>query len=306
MNFSTPISYWNRGKNCIESETISRDRFLHWSFESLIGNILLKVFFSKRFFSKIYGLLANRARSRNDISPFIQRFHISMSEYEETNYKTFNEFFIRKFKPGLRTFCEASNELPAFAEGKYLGYESLSKNQKFPVKGMKLSAAELLKNAELAKPFENGPVLICRITPADYHRFHFPDCGTTVESFPLHGPLNSTNPIAYRYKPDIFVTNERRVSLLKTKNFGFLAYIEVGAMCVGQITQSHPTPSNFKRGDEKGYFLIGGSTVILLGEPGKWQPTSDILEQTKFNRETKIRLGEPVGIFKSPHEALEV
>ena len=96
------------------------------------------------------------------------------------------------------------------------------------------------------------------------------------------------------FKKDILITNERHVSILQTKNFGRLAYVEVGAICVGKIVQSHPPEKPFQRGEEKGYFLFGGSTVILLGEPGAWSPDSDLLEQTSRGLETLVRLGEKI------------
>ena len=110
----------------------------------------------------------------------------------------------------------------------------------------------------------------------------------------MPGRFHSVNPLALEFRGDIFATNERQVSLLETKNFGKLAYVEVGAVCVGLIVQTHPTEGSFKRGEEKGYFLFGASTVIVLGEKGKWKPSSDILEQTALGRETLVRLGSEV------------
>ena len=109
------------------------------------------------------------------------------------------------------------------------------------------------------------------------------------------GPLHSVNPTALNKRPDILFTNERVVTILKTKNFGLLAYIEVGALCVGKIVQSH-RERNYQRGDEKGYFLFGASTVIVLGEQNKWLPDSDLLENSKSQRESLVRLGEKVGL----------
>jgi phosphatidylserine decarboxylase len=101
-------------------------------------------------------------------------------------------------------------------------------------------------------------------------------------------------PVLVQLRGDVLTTNERQVTILETDNFGKLAYIEVGAMCVGKIVQSHQA-ADFAPGDEKGYFLFGGSTVIVLGEPGRWQPEPDLVAQTANRRETLIRLGAPVG-----------
>ena len=102
------------------------------------------------------------------------------------------------------------------------------------------------------------------------------------------------NPFALRARNDILATNERHVSILATANFGRLAMVEVGAMNVGRIVQTHPEGQPFRRGDEKGYFMFGASTILLFGEPGRWVPSADLLEQTALRRETLVRLGDEV------------
>ena len=161
------------------------------------------------------------------------------------------------------------------------------------MKGSDLTPELLLGRADLARDFEGGPLLIARLCPLDYHRFHFPDDGRTRESYQVHGRLHSVNPLALKYRSEIFFTNERHVSCLETRHLGRLAYIEVGALAVGKIHQTHLQPE-FHRGDEKGYFLFGASTVIVLGQPGAWKPAQDLLDQTALKRETLVRLGEPL------------
>jgi phosphatidylserine decarboxylase len=86
------------------------------------------------------------------------------------------------------------------------------------------------------------------------------------------------------------------VTIVQTENFGRLAYIEVGAICVGKIVQSHRWNKPFMRGEEKGYFLFGGSTVIVIGEKGLWKPSQDILTNTINGIETYLHLGQEVGV----------
>ena len=149
---------------------------------------------------------------------------------------------------------------------------------------------------ELAKEFDGGAFLIARLCPVDYHRYHYPDNGKTIKAFQIKGNYHSVNPLALKYRPDIFMKNERRVSILETENFGKLAYIEVGATCVGKIVQSFDESLPFKRGDEKGYFLFGGSTVIVYGQKGRWVPSPDIIKNTELGIETYIHLGDTVGV----------
>jgi phosphatidylserine decarboxylase len=104
------------------------------------------------------------------------------------------------------------------------------------------------------------------------------------------------NPLALKYKNQIFINNERHVSLLQTENFGKIAYIEVGAIMVGKIVQTHRWNKPFMRGEEKGYFLFGGSTVIVLGEKGAWKPSADIVKNTNDGIETYLQLGQEVAV----------
>ena len=112
----------------------------------------------------------------------------------------------------------------------------------------------------------------------------------------ISGDYFSVNPLALRFKGDIFIKNERRVSILETKNFGKLAYIEVGATCVGKINQSFDEENSFNRGDEKGYFLFGASTVVVIGEPGKWKVSEDIVKNSNNNIETYIKIGDTIAL----------
>ncbi len=296
---SHSILYWNRKEGREEVEQVYGDAWVRWIYGTQQGQILAESVLSKAFVSRLYGAYQSSELSAHKVRPFIHKFQIPMEEYEEESFKSFNDFFIRKFKPGARMFVQNPNEMPAFSEARYFAYEKVMPEQTFPVKGTALSAEALLGDPSKAKPFVGGPLLLARLCPTDYHRFHFPDSGRILETYPLHGKLHSVNPIALLYKNEILSTNERQITLLETENFGKLAYIEVGALCVGKIVQTYDSKSKFKRGDEKGYFLFGGSTVIVLGEPGRWIPDADLLKQTSQNRETLVRLGERVAMTVS-------
>ena len=294
---ANPILYWNRAKAQKEVEQVYGEQAIELIYETKIGQALAEAVLSRRRVSQLYGAYQASRLSAHKVEPFIRQFKIPMDDYEPGPFQNFNEFFIRKFRDGKRPFVKPAEEMGAFAEARYLAYAKIFPDQKFPVKGKSLSATALVGKPEIGKVFEGGPLLLARLCPTDYHRFHFPDAGSILESYTIHGKLHSVNPVALKYKDDIFITNERQVSILKTKNFGRLAYVEVGALCVGKIVQSTDNTPNteFERGEEKGYFLFGGSTVIVLGEPGIWKPDSDLLEQTQLGRETLVCLGERVG-----------
>jgi phosphatidylserine decarboxylase len=236
----------------------------------------------------------NTSLSARKIEPFIHKHHIDMSEFEPGPFKTYAEFFDRRFKPGKRIFPKAEGEMGAFAEARYFAWEKLENGMQFPIKGHSLTPEVLLGNAVDAKPFERGPVISARLSPMDYHHLHYVDDGMTLDCWRLGSRLWTVNPNALRSQPDILFRNERSIQLLDTANFGRIALVEVGALSVGRITQVHDIKKPFRRGDEKSMFKFGGSAVVMFGEHGKWCPAPDILEQTGKGIETLIRLGEPI------------
>jgi phosphatidylserine decarboxylase len=296
MASAREIQFWNRHTRQVEVEKVYGDAWLKRGYNHPVGRLLTNSLLSSRPFSQLYGGLQDSRWSARKVEPFIRDFKIDMSEYQDGPFANFNQFFIRRFRAGKRPVIQAPHLMAAPAEARYLGFEKITEEQKFPVKGTFLSAAGLLGDSEVAKPFVGGPLLLARLCPVDYHRYHFPDDGRILRAWTIHGPYHSVNPVALRARPDIFITNERQAALLETKNFGRLAYIEVGALCVGKIVQSHDPAKPFRRGDEKGYFLFGGSTVIVLGEPGAWKPSVDLLENTRQDRETLVRLGEEIAV----------
>lgn len=301
LSGSSPILIWNRKEGHEEVEKVYGDSVVRWIYGTKPGQVLADSVLSKAWLSELYGSYQSSALSRHKVEPFIRDFQIPMDQYESGPFQTFNDFFIRKFKPDARPVVQEPELMPAFAEARYLAYERIRPEQTFPVKGTFLSAKALLDNVGLAQIFEGGPLLLARLCPVDYHRFHFPDSGEVTKAYSVRGGLHSVNPLALQYRGDIFATNERQVSILETQNFGKLAYIEVGALCVGRIVQTHrrqPEFPKFERGVEKGYFLFGGSTVIVLGEPGRWRPDQDLLDQTEAGRETLVRLGDRVASSK--------
>ena len=295
---SQSIVYVNRVTGKQEVEKVYGDALIRFAYQNAVGAWLTEHLLSKKWLSDLYGRLQDGPRSTAKIAGFVEQFGIQMDDFVDPGFKSFNEFFIRKFKEGKRPFESDPKRMAAPAEARYLAWESIQPDQLFPVKGKFLSANALLGGHPLASEFENGPLMIARLCPVDYHRFHFPDSGRLLEDFRLVGKYHSVNPIALQAQGDIFCTNERHVSILETENFGRLAYIEVGALCVGKIVQSYRGVAGdalaFERGDEKGYFLFGGSTVILLGQAGRWTPDTDLLEATSRGVETWLPLGQGI------------
>jgi phosphatidylserine decarboxylase len=249
---------------------------------------------SRRVYDWAVALYQNSAWSAREIEPFIKKHHVDMSEFKPVKYRSFAEFFDREFRPGVRSFPATAGEMGAFSEARYFGWEQLDPGQKFPIKGHSLDAARILGSADDAAAYRGGPVLLARLAPVDYHHNHYPDDGATVSSRWMGGPLWTVNQHALQHQEDILFRNHRQINILDTRNFGRLAFVEVGAMSVGRIQQVHPLEKPFSRGEEKSVFKFGGSAIIVFGQRGSWVPAHDLLEKTKNGMETFIRLGDVV------------
>jgi phosphatidylserine decarboxylase len=281
----------------IEEEKVYGAKAVEWLYKSQFGRTVSDIA-ARSPISQFYGDMQSSSWSKRKVAPFIKDFSINMDEFVPQDghtvtdpYASFNDFFIRRFRKDARKIESNPDVMPAFCEARYFGHKEIDNDVRVPVKGHFLTSSELLQNTEWEDTFKGGPLMIARLCPVDYHRFHFPDDGEILSAYPVPGRFHSVNPIALKEKPDIFMTNERFVTILDTKNFGKLAYIEVGATCVGKIVQSRPMYGNFKRGEEKGYFLFGGSTVVLLGEKGKWSPSELMLNNTRSGMEVYQQLG---------------
>ena len=305
---SKNITYFNRPTQNMQTELVYGDSAIKFIYDNSFGQMLAPIIASKPI-SQLYGCYQDWSISNNKVPPFVEKFNIDLSIYKagsvaaqkkENSYKSFNEFFIREFEANQRHFVDDENKMPAFCEARYFGHSEIDNEVKIPVKGKLLNAKDLLGGSRWAQAFEGGPLLIARLCPVDYHRYHYPLAGETLDSFQIKGKYHSVNPLALSSKPDIFIINERRASILETERFGKLAYIEVGAAMVGKIIQTHDEATTHSKGDQKGYFLFGGSTVILLGEKGKWSPSKDILSNTKDGVETYLHLGDEVALLVNP------
>jgi phosphatidylserine decarboxylase len=254
---------------------------------------------SQPLFDWLYAAYKNTRWSAWQIEPFVREYHIDMSEFEPSAYRSFAEFFDRSFRPGVRKFPSPPGEMGAFAEARYFAWDRLKAEQQFPVKAYSLRAEQILGNAQRARPFIGGPVLLVRLAPVDYHHVHYPDDGRTLDHDRRGQRLWTVNWHALRNKQDILFSNERNINILETRHFGRLAFVEVGALSVGRIVQVHPLDAPFQRGEEKSVFRFGGSAIVVFGEPGMWRPSDDLLEHTKEGIETLVRLGKPVGLQSS-------
>ena len=252
-----------------------------------LGRLLLGIAVSP-FVSNVYAWKNSRKSSAKKIPAFIKEHNIDMSDYEDREYKSFTDFFTRKIRYGKRPVDMTPEALISPADSKLLVYE-IEKDTTLRIKGRTYTADEILADSENAKEFAGGYALVFRLTVDDYHRFCYPDRGCLISRRLIKGKLHTVSPVSKDHK--IYMENTRSVNLLKTENFGTIAYIEVGAMLIGRIVDNGTDV--FEKGQEKGYFEPGGSTVVILVK--NVEIDKDIMEQSASGIETKVRYGERIG-----------
>ena len=160
----------------------------------------------------------------------------------------------------------------------------------------------LLKNKKLAERYLGGYAVILRLTVDDYHHYCYVADGEKSPDVKIPGVFHTVNPAANDVC-QIYHENTREYCLLKTEQFGTIAMMEVGAMMVGKITNLKPGACEVKKGEEKGYFEFGGSTIVLLLQHGKVRMDSDLIENSENGYETIVRMGERIGKCKLPKRA---
>lgn len=292
------IKYFNRKAKKYEIEKVAGDTYLKWIYSSPLGMKFLEAIVKKKIFSKLYGLFCNTKYSKRKIHTFIKDFNISMDEcaINYNDFKCFNDFFSRSLKQNARPFSMNKKILISPVDGRLSAYEHINLNKIVQIKGFTYSLSDLINNNKTSEKFNNGTCLIFRLCPTDYHRFHFIDWGTCESYNKIKGYYYSVNPIALKNISNVFCKNKREWSIFHSNNFGDILYIEIGATCVGSIIQTYCPEKNISKGDEKGYFKFGGSTVVLFFEENRAIIDKDILEQTKNGYETKVLMGEKIGI----------
>ena len=285
------VQVYDRRRGAVYDEPQYGERRLHLLYETALGRLLLGAIFARRWYSGLNAIRDKSRYSARKIQPLINRFGIDMSEYPEQSYTSYDSFITRKIDPAKRPIASNPNTLIAVADSNVLTY-SVTSDGRIPVKQSSYTITELLRDPELAAAYNEGTCLVFRLGTEDYHRYCFADDGEVIRTNSINGVLHSVQPISSkRYKA--FSENRREYSVIETANFGTVVTVEVGAILVGKIHNYDIT--SCRRGQEKGYFSLGGSTILFLLKPGTVKIDSDILEYSRKQIETKVRLGEKVG-----------
>ncbi|MBQ4089014.1 MAG: phosphatidylserine decarboxylase, partial [Clostridia bacterium] len=254
------------------------------------GSYVLKVITRPGFSRKCAGLLDSRY-SKLYIKRFIKRNDIDMSEYMPARYRSFNDFFIRKIRPDARPIDMDGRALIAPCDSTLSVYRITDDNV-FAVKGAKYTIKTLLQDEKLAEKYRGGLCLIFRLMPFNYHRYIYPDNGSKGENVFIQGKLHTVREVAHKYS--VYATNSREYTILDTENFGKVVFMEVGALMVGRIVNHHQACS-FSRGDEKGYFEYGGSTIIMLLQNGCANLDEEFMRTIDTGHEAPVQVGQRIG-----------
>ncbi|MDU1443579.1 MAG: phosphatidylserine decarboxylase [Clostridium cochlearium] len=290
------IKFYNRKTKSYEIEKVSGEKLLNLLYNSK-NNKLLNIITKNKFVSYFYGKYCDMEISKLKIKSFIENFNINIDESLKSinEFKSFNEFFTRKLKSNSRTIHGNNNILISPADSKVLAFENIDIKKIIQVKGSYYSFEELLNSNKLCEKYRDGSCLIFRLCPTDYHRFHFVDSGICTKTTKINGHYYSVNPRALQKIPSLFCKNKREWSILKSDNFGDILYIEIGATCVGTIVQTYNPNKKVSKGQEKGYFKFGGSTIILFFEKNKIFIDKDIINQSNLGYESKVLVGDKIG-----------
>jgi phosphatidylserine decarboxylase len=280
----------------IVPEDVFRPTLMNFLFGSRLGFLISEGVLKHKAVNQAYGRRLSRRKSRDQIAHFIARYGINTDEVAKDieHFSSFNEFFSRELKAGARSFSENPGVLCSTADSRVVAFR-LVRTAVFPVKGRSFSAEQLLGDTKIAERYHGGTCMVLRLAPADYHRFHYIDDGQHFAVKSLPGFYRAVSPMSLRHMKAVFTENRRDVTLLDTEHFGTVAHVDVGAIGVGHIHQRFPEGRSFKRGEEKGHFAFGGSTIIQLFESGRVKIDESILEFSSQGIETRLLCGNRLG-----------
>jgi len=288
-----PILVVDRETGETFEEAVLGENWIRWAYQNASARPIEKLLFHSSLISRLMGAWFDSRFSKSKIKTVIEDLSIDMSEAsaDTESFSCFNDFFVRHLKPEVRPFSDDPRDIVSPADGRVLVFPELAEDVFVPVKGYPMSVRTMLPG--IADRFIGGALAIVRLCPADYHRYHFPAAGRITAAQDIPGALHSVNPIALGAGPDVFGENKRTWTLVETETFGSYCFVEVGAFGVGSIVNTRTTGAVQKM-DEKGYFKFGGSTVVVVFEPGRVQFADDLVKNSAKGRETLVKVGQPL------------
>ena len=265
---------------------------LGFLYNTILGRILLNSIVKRKIFSIIYATYMKSSLSKHKINKFVKKYNINLNDYEESTYKSFNDFFTRKIKKENRLIDVDKKALISIADGKLKIYK-ITEDLKLYIKNSIYSIDELIKDKNISNKYMGGECLVLRLSLENYHRYCYIDNGKQEKNKKINGVLHTVQPISQsRYK--VYAQNSREWAVLETENFDDIVQIEVGALLAGKI-KNHYENNEFKKGEEKGYFEFGGSTLIILIKKGIVKFDEIFILNSNNDKETEVKLGKKIG-----------
>ena len=269
----------------------SQERMLSFLYGNPVGRGILKLLIQPCI-SRMAGCFLDSSLSKWLIAPFVRKTGIDLTQYQGCPYASYNAFFTRRIVPALRPVDQNAKSLIAPCDSRLSVYP-VTMEGTVTIKNTSYTMESLFRSRKLAEKYEGGWLLVFRLAVDDYHRYCYIDEGTKTRNYHIPGVFHTVNPLANDVYP-IYKENTREFSILKSRNFGRVLMMEVGALLVGRIVNHHQERT-VRRGEEKGYFEFGGSTVILCLEKGQAVIDEDILCNSEAGIETKVKFGEKIG-----------
>ena len=289
------INYINRASGKLETEHPPAEGLLTFLYGNTFGRKTILPIARQKFITQRYGKMMNTAKSVKRIQPFVDSLGIDMTEAQKgmDEFTSFNDFFYRELKPGARKIQEG---LVSPGDGRVLAFEKASDVNSFYVKGKEFTLQGFLKDDILVEAYKDASMIIVRLAPNDYHRYHFPYAGIPSKSEEISGTYYSVSPIALVENfTQVFCDNRKDICTLSTEREGNILIVPVGATMVGSLNSTYAPDSKIEKGAEMGYFAFGGSTVVLLVDSKIFKIDDDLLQNTKNELETYLKMGEQIG-----------
>lgn len=287
------MKYIVRDRNSKENIIIESSKTLNFFYDTLIGRIILKPFISKRF-NNLMAKYMNSKYSLKKVDKFIDKNDINVYEYSKQKYTSYNDFFIRKVAQGKRPINAHKNVFISPCDSKLTVYK-INDDLTLKIKDSYYSV-DTLVDKEIMNEYKDGYALVFRLSTDNYHRYCYIDSGSKGKNIHIDGVFHTVQPLALKHY-NFYKTNTREYTVLNTNNFDKVIEVEIGAMGIGKIVNNHEE-YNFKKGEEKGYFEFGGSTIVLLIKKDMVIIDEDIYNNSLENIETNVKYGEKIGSKK--------
>ena len=289
--------YWDREKQRILEDRLYRGGVLRFLHNHALGRFLMRSLLSRTWASRLIAWPKQLRSSRKDIPPFVEQFELDESEFAKPveDFTSFDDFIIRALKPGARPLCREPDALVSPADGQVAVQETLSAATAFEVKGKTFTLERLVGDAKLAASFAGGSLAVVYLAPYDYHRFHYPLSGTLESIRRIGNRLFCVNALSLGSGFRPFDLNVRDIAIIRNPVTSRMLMVESGDFFVGRIVQTNGEPGEKERGEEKGYFGLGASTIVLIFEEGTVRFDEDLIEMSRKGIPSKLKQGEKIG-----------